>query len=153
MAKKKPATPPSVGRNLITYGLIFLALVGLLQLVGAGSNGNAKAVDMSAVAAEVKAGTVTSIEIDGNQLTVATKDNATLTSQREPGQPLSQLLRDYGVTPEQLATVAIRVHQPSGFQTFMEAALPFLLPLMRSVAACALLPSDCKGLRTLRRRR
>ncbi len=129
MAKKKMPTPPSLGRNLLTYGLIFLALVGLLQVLNAGGK-KQELADMSAVASAVKSGQVERIEIDGTKLTVKQRSGDTLVSQREPSQPLSQLLRDYGVTPEELAAVAVNVHQPSAFQTWMGFVLPFLLPLM-----------------------
>ena len=129
MAKKKPATPPSLGRNLLTYGLIFLALVGLLELLNTAGSNKQELADMSAVAREVKAGQVERIEIDGSTLNVKQRNGTVLVSKRELTQPLSQLLRDYGVTPEELAAVAINVHQPSAFQALMNTVLPFLLPL------------------------
>src|SRR3989344_3136052 len=127
---KKKATPPGVGRNLLTYGLIFLILIGVLQLVGAGNEPSTKTVNMSEIASEVKAGTVSAIEINGNLLQITKTDKTKLAGQREANQPLSQLLRDYGVTPEQLSAVAISVHQSSIMQKWLETALPFLLPLL-----------------------
>ena len=129
MAKKKAPTPPSLGRNLLTYGIIFLALVGLLEILNVTGSPRQQLADMSAVARQVKAGQVERIEIDGTKLAVTGRDGNVTISQREASQPLSQLLRDYGVTPEELAAVAVTVRQPSGFESFVSTVLPFLLPL------------------------
>ena len=85
-------------------------------------------VNFSRVAADVKAGQVSRIVENGSSLDVTLINGSVYRSQREPDLGLTQSLRNYGVTEDQLSKVDLQIKTPSDFgwlgSTF------WLLPLL-----------------------
>lgn len=129
--KTSSAKPPaSLGRNLLTLVLTFLLLLGVMEILNTTRTKPVQEVDISKIAQEVRDNKIQRLEVVEDQVKAKHSDGSWLTARRELTQPLSQLLRDYGVTPEQLSAVEIAVQQPSGFQTWLNALLPFILPFI-----------------------
>src|SRR5687768_4864963 len=110
-----------------------LAFLLLLRLTGTLSDtitgGAATTVPISEVAAGVKAGTIQRITLEEDRLSYQGADGGRYTARKEPRTTVSQLLTDYGVTPEQLNRVSIVVNAPSGMASWA-GALIYLLPLV-----------------------
>ncbi|MDE2001242.1 MAG: ATP-dependent zinc metalloprotease FtsH [Patescibacteria group bacterium] len=87
-------------------------------------------LSISEVAAKIAAGQVTSVTVNGNDLSIDLKDGTTAVSKKETELGLSQTLANYGVTPEMLAAVNVDVQDQSGFAYWMELLLPTVLPLI-----------------------
>ena len=108
----------------------FIFLLGLLIIAGVLSNvrfdnKTAERVDIAKLVQEIKAGEVTRIEIRGDLLFVDLKAGAKQTVQKEPGESLSSLLKNYGVEAAQLQAVETTVKRQSGFGYWIGAFLPF----------------------------
>jgi len=67
------------------------------------------------------------------------------TSKKEAGTALSDTLTNYGVTPEELAQVAIEVKSPSGFLFWLGALAPFIFPLIFILFLIWFLTRQVKG--------
>ncbi|MFZ1075681.1 MAG: ATP-dependent zinc metalloprotease FtsH [Minisyncoccia bacterium] len=138
--KKTPLPPPKRGwfsnmngpsflSNLITTVLIFLLLMSAYSLV-VGLMKPSTDVPLSTVAADVAAGKITSITVNGDSLDVTYADNSTKTSRKDPASGLPETLATYGVTPAELTKVAITVQGQSGFQFWFLNLAPILIPLL-----------------------
>ena len=70
---------------------------------------------LTEVAALVREGKVTNIQVEGNRLLVVLKDRSKIVSLKEPESALTEQLLDLGITTEQLEAVQIEVGR--GFQS------------------------------------
>lgn len=135
---KKPTVPPgwrnffggpSFFGNIVTTILIFLFLMSAYSLVSNFTQSAAE-VPLSTVAADVAAGKVTEITVNGDSLSLTYEDGATKVSRKDPSAGLPETLATYGVTPEELAKVSITVQGQSGFEFWFVALIPILIPLV-----------------------
>lgn len=113
----------------------FIFLLGLLIIAGVLSNvrfdnKTTERVDIAKLVQEIKAGEVARIEIRGDLLFVDLKAGAKQSIQKEPGESLSSLLKNYGVEPAQLQAIETTVKRQSGFGYWVGAFLPFLIPFL-----------------------
>ncbi|MGE5541049.1 MAG: ATP-dependent zinc metalloprotease FtsH [Bacillota bacterium] len=123
-----PGGPGFVG-NLLSTILILLLLVSAYTLISSGSESK-KQIPLSQVATDVRAGTVESIKIAGNDLNLTYIDGTKKTSVKESSTGLSETLATYGVTPDQLAHVAISVEGETGFKFWFLNLAPIILPII-----------------------
>ncbi|MBI4089068.1 ATP-dependent zinc metalloprotease FtsH [Candidatus Kaiserbacteria bacterium] len=86
-------------------------------------------VPLSVVAADVAAGKIRSITVSGDSLNLDYADGSAKVSRKDPSSGLPETLATYGVTPTELAKVAITIQGQSGFQFWFLTLAPVLLPL------------------------
>jgi cell division protease FtsH len=133
MAKQKKA-PKS--RSLFQFGgQIIMTILALMILIGVYSSLMEKDTQdtvwpISQLAQEISAGKVKAINVNGDTLQVTLTSGDEVSSKKEAETALSEALVNYGVTPEQLAAVAIEVDSPSGWGFWLGNILPFLVPLL-----------------------
>ncbi|MDO8623933.1 MAG: ATP-dependent zinc metalloprotease FtsH [bacterium] len=138
---KKPTAPkrsrgwmplfggPSFASNLITTILIFLLLMSGYSLL-TGFTEKTEIVPLSQVAADVEAGKISTITVSGDNLTLTYADGTERSSVKDPSSSLPETLATYGVTPLELAKVAITIKGESGFRFWFLTFAPVLLPLL-----------------------
>jgi cell division protease FtsH len=85
----------------------------------------------SHIVQEINAGTVASVEVKQESVE-ATLHNSSrkLVTQREPGSSITDTLRNFGVSEEQLRSISFTVEKPSGFSFWFSTLLPVLLPFL-----------------------
>ena len=86
-------------------------------------------VPLSAVAADVAAGKIQTITVNGDSLNLKYADESEKVSRKDPSSGLPETLATYGVTPAQLAKVSIAIQGQSGFQFWFLTLAPVLIPL------------------------
>ena len=138
---KKSATPPvrrgwrglfggpSFFGNLITTILIFLLLMSGYSLVASLAQPSTD-IPLSTVAADVVAGKVNAITVNGDLLNLTYFDTTTKTSRKDPSAGLPETLASLGVTPAELAKVSITVQGQSGFEFWFLTLAPTVLTLL-----------------------
>ncbi len=113
---------------LFAVGALLVITLALLPMKQSQSADSASEINFSQVAAYAKAGQITHIIEDGNNLEVTLTNGAAVKSRREPDIGLTQSLRNYGVTDEQLSKVDLQIKGQSDWgwlgSTF------WLLPLL-----------------------
>lgn len=134
--RKKRGTPNApdgmsqFSRHILSVLLIFMILSGTYSLIFDSTAGKTE-VPLSKVATDVKSELVSEITVAGDNLTILLADKTTQTSHKEFDSSLSETLARYGVTPEQLAKVAIRIEDPSGAEYWLfNIILPTLVPVL-----------------------
>jgi len=120
---------PSFFGNLVTTILIFLLLMSAYSLIESFIKPS-NDVPLSVVAADVAAGKVKSIIVEGDSLNLVYADESTKISRKDPSAGLPETLATYGVTPAELAKVSITIQGQSGFQFWFLTLVPILLPLL-----------------------
>jgi cell division protease FtsH len=100
----------------LVYLLIMVAIAALVFSVFSGPR-QSQDVNITEVAADIKAGKVKSISLQGDTLTVEYRDAKAgpHTSRKEPDRTLLETFEDLGVTGAQLAGVEIRVEPPGAW--------------------------------------
>lgn len=120
---------PTFLGNLVTTILIFLFLMSAYSLI-ADLGGAKEEIPLSQVAADVAAGSVKSISVDGESLKLVYTDDTQKVSRKDPSQGLAETLITYGVKPEVLAKVSITIKGQSGFAFWFLTLAPVILPLL-----------------------
>jgi len=116
--------------NIATSLLVFLILSGL-YLVTVGNRTVAEEIPISAVAADIISGKVSSISIEGDELSVSYIGSEDIKkSKKEPEVSVIETLSGYGVPKDKLATVPIEVKSPGGFGFWLVNLAPFILPII-----------------------
>lgn len=87
-------------------------------------------ISLSTLATDIRAGTVESIVISGDELTVVYTDDVEKKGKKETDAALSETLASYGLTGEELSRVSIEVKSQSGFRYWFFSLAPIILPLL-----------------------
>ncbi len=114
--------------NLLSTIIIFLLLMSVASFL-LDSSEEPEEVTLSELATLVIDGEVASIIIKGESLEVETTDERALVARKEVGTALSDTLRNYGVSPEQLAGANIDIQNESGLRYWVAVLAPFLFPI------------------------
>jgi len=158
--KAKKQKKPNIWNQLL-IALIIFAGVGMIYSNIAESQLEDNFVALSQLATDVSAGRVAEITVQGEKLEAVYRnekgenpadDEATpipadlqKESKKEAGTALSETLSNYGVTPEELKTVAIEIKNPTGFGYWAINILPFLIPLAFIIFILWYLSRQMKG--------
>ncbi len=90
----------------------------------------AATIPLSTVATDVAAGKVSAITVNGDSLNLSYVDGSAKISRKDPSDGLPETLATYGVTPAELAKVAITVLGQSGFDYWFAMLGPTILSLL-----------------------
>ncbi|MBI1975455.1 MAG: ATP-dependent zinc metalloprotease FtsH [Candidatus Vogelbacteria bacterium] len=133
MAAKKPKQSGSslkqFSNHLVAALLIFLLITGLYSFLIESAQIKEE-IPLSQVAADIISGQVRQITVRGDQLDIVFSDELTKRSKKEAESSFSETLAAYGITPQMLADVIIRVENESGFAFWFFNLLPIIIPLI-----------------------
>lgn len=117
-------------RNSFVYLILVVAVAALFfTAFPQGADRETTNISISGLAQGVREGSISKVVVAEDQLQVEYHDKRRATSRKEPSGTISQQLRDYGVTHEQLEAVNIVVVGPSQFGNWL-GFLINLLPLV-----------------------
>ncbi|HZT08750.1 MAG TPA: ATP-dependent zinc metalloprotease FtsH [Chloroflexota bacterium] len=117
-------------RNSFVYLILLVAVVALFFTAFPPSGGNEnQQISINEVAAGVKEGTIRRILVSDDRLQIEYLDKRRATSRKETNVGITQQLRDYGVTPDQLDAVSIVFVDPPQFGNWLQILIN-LLPLV-----------------------
>ena len=127
---------PKVGlgnfwNNVLSTLLLLLILTTLYSFVVNRSE-ETEDVTISEIAEEIRAGGVSEIIVKGDTLEVMYTDEARKEgrAKKETDAAITESLKNFGVTPEQLAAVTVDVQNESGFRFWLLSLAPFLFPIL-----------------------
>src|ERR1700690_2658576 len=84
-------------------------------------------VPLSQIAADIAAGKISSVVVQGDQVTATYTDKTTKTSQKETEDSLTQTLTYYGITPAQLSGVKVTIEDESSLRFWALTLLPVVV--------------------------
>ena len=118
-----------LSKNFIGALFILLALAFLYTSLG-GAIKEHETISLSSLVGKINAGEVKGIVVRDSDLDVTLTNGTELIAKKESESSLSDTFRNYGVSEEQLRTVAIEVKNQSGVLYWLGTLLPFLLPFL-----------------------
>lgn len=141
---KKRNTRFDFPRNILGAILALMAITALYSVLSGTTTPVAK-LSLSQLATEIGADKVKSISVSGNQLDITLTDDTLAESKKENEASLTETLANYGVAPEKLEQIDIRIDTESGFGYWFAAILPFALPVLLIVFFFWMLSRQAKG--------
>ncbi len=115
--------------NLISIFVIFLLLMTVYSFVTSHAK-KTETISLTQVATDVRAGSVSTITVSGDDVTLLYADGTKKVAMKDPSQGLPETLVAYGATPEQLSHVGITIASESGFRFFFSTLAPIVLPII-----------------------
>ena len=116
------------------FGIIFLLLLLIASVASFGNVNTEKPeeIGITKLVTQIEEGTVKSIEVQGDTINVTLNDESETKQEvkKEFGEPLSDLLANYGVGAEQLRAVELKVTKETGFKYWLGALAPYLFPFL-----------------------
>ncbi len=128
--KRTMAQPPMGDWGNFTSTLMVLALLAVLYAYFWNSESEPELIPLTTVATDVRLGSIETITISGDELAIQYRDGTKKKSKKETDASLSESLSRYGLTGEELGTVAIEVQSESGFKYWFFNLAPIILPLI-----------------------
>lgn len=129
----------------ILYTLLILILIIGIYSVVADRGEDRPFIPISQVAQDIVSGQIQKINIKGDDLEVTYKDTSVKQSKKESESSLSDVLVNYGVTPEELRLVSLEVDKPYGAGFWILTVLPILLPTIFIIVLFWIISRQVKG--------
>ncbi|HOE80892.1 MAG TPA: ATP-dependent zinc metalloprotease FtsH [bacterium] len=116
-------------KNFFLILIIFLTISYLFSLYST-QNTPVEKIGLEKLVQEINNEEVASITVKGDNLSIVLKDNRQQTAYKEPGESLSQLLRNYEVSPEKMTAVNVKIKNDSTVTIILTTVLPLLIPIL-----------------------
>ncbi len=116
-------------KNFLIAVIFFIVVGGLFSLYQT-STQQIEEINLSRLVEEIEKSEVKAIIIEGNELSIELNDGTKQSATKEMEESLSAILKNYGVSDEQLKKVQLEVRTESGLSFWLGAILPFLLPFL-----------------------
>ncbi len=118
-----------LSKNIIVFILVILA-AGIIFSNYNITDDKPEVIATSEVVEKIRASEIESIEVKEDTLAIIAADGTEFTAKKEAGESLSELLTNYGVTTEELASLQIEVTEPGIGVTLLRTLLPTVIFLI-----------------------
>ncbi|MBI5077353.1 ATP-dependent metallopeptidase FtsH/Yme1/Tma family protein [Candidatus Falkowbacteria bacterium] len=119
----------SLLKNILLFIGVFLFIASVFSLYNISGREEEK-VDIQKMVEEINAEKIQKIVIEGNVLRLTLIDGVKQKLQKEGNEPLSALLKNYGVKEDKLQKFAVEVKAEGGIGFWLSSFLPFLIPFL-----------------------
>lgn len=119
----------NIFKNFLIFFLIFAAIMAIFSIFD-NSSQNSEKISIATLVEQVKNEEVKNIDISGNKLDITLKDDTQQTSLKESSESLSEMLRNYGVSAEQISKVDINISDDPDSGFLLTTILPFIIPAL-----------------------
>ncbi len=135
--KKKEPGMSDILLQLFLSAIIFMVLFGAYSAFQEQSTENKESqIVLSELVADINTGIVKGIVISGEYVDVEYKsknedgDSIIKKTKKEAETSITETLKNYGVSQEQLAGITIEIKDPSGFKYWFGAIAPLMIPVI-----------------------
>jgi cell division protease FtsH len=118
-----------LSKNIAVFLLIVVAF-GIIFSSYNTEGTKPETISTSALVEKINADEINRIEVKEDTLSIFAKDEIEFTAKKESGEPLSDLLTNYGINSEQLAAVQIEVKEPGVGIVLLRTVLPTIIFLI-----------------------
>lgn len=123
---------------------MLVLLLGIFSFFDSSSK-KVEEVSVAKLVSQINADQVKSITVTGSKLEVTLQDDTTEITRKETNEPLSDLLKNYGVAPDKIAAANISVKDENSDNIWWLAILPYLLPLIIIIAVVWFMMRQVQG--------
>ncbi len=124
---------PSFFSNILTILLVFLLIVSAYGYFTEKKT-KTEVISLSQLATDIRAQHVKEVDVEGADLTIIYADDSKKESKKEVESSLTDSLKNYGVSPEELGMIKIEVKDPTGFGYWLYTFAPLIIPLLFFIA-------------------
>ena len=121
----------SLTRNFVLIILSLLLIAGVMSTV-INKDSAPQEVGVATLIEGLEKDQIKKIEVLGDTLLAYPKDEKAkiLEVKKEFGQSFSELMKDYGVNPEKIKTVDVKIKEETGWRAVLSGIAPYILPLL-----------------------
>lgn len=134
----------SLIKNFLILLIVFLIISGVFSLLNS-ENKQVKEISLDQLIQEIHQEKVKEIIIEESRLNILLTDDSQQITLKEENESLLSLLNDYGVSPEKISKISIKVKSLKGRNTFINIILPLALPLLLLVGLIYFFSRQVKG--------
>lgn len=131
---KKPIVPLSQGPNIWTQlaiaFAIFLVLSAGYSAVRQYLMTETEEVPLSQIAADIRSGIVAELTVAGDTITATYNDKSEKESRKETEASFTETLANYGLAPDEIASVKVTVEDQGGVRFWALTLAPLLIPVL-----------------------
>ena len=121
---------PGIWTQVAIAFAIFLVLSGGYTAVREYFLNKTETVSLSQIAADITKGEVSEITVSGDTIKATYKDKTKKESRKETETSFTDTLKNYGITPEEIAAVKVSVEDQGGFKYWALTLAPLLIPVL-----------------------
>ncbi|MDA2922069.1 ATP-dependent zinc metalloprotease FtsH [Patescibacteria group bacterium AH-259-L07] len=144
MKRQQKSNMKSLIKNFLIFIIIFLILSGIFSLFSSETQ-KTQEISLNTLISEIQQEKVQEITIEEDKLIIILNDNTHQFAFKELNEPLVELLTNYGIAPEKIATINIKVKSTRGRNTLINIIIPFVLPLLILVGLIYFFSRQVKG--------
>jgi len=119
---------PSIWLQLAAAFAVFLVLSAGYSFIRDYMSQQVETVPLSQIAADIDAGKITDIAVEGDSIKATYADKTQKTSRKESEASLTQTLADLQVPPAKLSAVKIEIKDESGARFWFLTLVPIIVP-------------------------
>ncbi len=131
-------------KNFLIFLIVFLIIAGIFSLVNIEGQ-KIEEITLDELVQEIEEGKIKEITVEQNRLNILLVNEDLQFAFKEENESLTNLLSNYGVIPEKLSQVSIKVKSTSGRNMFFTVILPFLIPLLLLIGFIYFFSRQIKG--------
>lgn len=131
-------------KNIAIFFLMLVLLLGIFSFFDSSSK-KVEEVSVAKLVSQINADQVKNITVTGSKLEVTLQDDTTEITRKETNEPLSDMLKNYGVAPDKIAAANISVKDENSDNVWWLAILPYLLPLIIIIAVVWFMMRQVQG--------
>jgi cell division protease FtsH len=121
-------------KNLVIALVVLICIsIAFSMFFGDFAQEDSSAITLNEVVAKIKNNEVKKIAVDGSDLEIITQDDKTFSAVKEQDSSLSETLKNYGITPEQLNGIQVEIKNESDWGVWASVLINFL-PLILFIA-------------------
>ena len=136
---------PSIWLQLAAAFAVFLVLSAGYSFIRDYMSQQSESVPLSQIAADIDAGKITDISVEGDSITATYADKTTKTSRKENEASLTQTLADLQVPPAKISAVKIEIKDESGVRFWFLTLVPIIVPSLLLFGVIWYLSRQLKG--------
>lgn len=138
-------------KNLIkNFTIVFAVMILVVALFSLADLGVEKPeeVGLNTLVQKINNQEVKEVEVEGDIIlvTLFSEDASKLEIKKEFGQSFTELVTDYGVDPERLRSVDVKIKAESGLNYWLGLLLPFMLPIILIVGIIFFMTRQVQGM-------
>lgn len=137
----------NLAKNFIIAIIVFLVITGIFSTLNLSAK-KVENVDLQKFMEQVNRGDVQKITIEGDKLNITLADGTLEALRKETNETLGEVFQSYSADPEKIKNISIEVKQESGWTFWLNALLPFLLPLIVVIALIYYMLRQVQGANT-----
>jgi cell division protease FtsH len=134
-------------KNFIIAIIIFIVITGIFSTLTLSAK-KVENIDLQKFMDQVNRGEVQKIMVEGDKLNVTLVDGKLEALHKEPSETLGELFRDYNAVPEKIKAINIEISTDTGWSYWLNALLPFVLPLVIVIALIYYMMRQVQGANT-----